>query len=396
VKHIWLLLGAQATKWKKRKTAVLLIGIVLIIGMISTFSYVKKQERENETTAHLQLGVANEDSSEYANLLISYFLENDTFSSYVTVTQEKEELLNRLLEAGELDAYLVIPKGFAQSLIQMDHVPMKAVVSMRQPTKALIFRQVLEAYETYIKQVELNCTLLYEQMLEEGFSQAECNAANVEISIDLIFTALGKDDFFRIREIEKAPEVTMADHYAMTILFFAGMFFCLPAGLSLWRLRQNGMILRLRTMGISAWKVSLAIAIPYLMILAVIVGGCAALREESVWYQVGTAILLLFSVLCVCLFFGAWLKKRKDYLFAFGLLLISFAVLGGGIVPKRYLPSSWELFVGRMPNERFVALMAGIEENPIGSATAAVITMVLFFTLSVICLQFRGEAKADA
>lgn len=397
MKQVGLLLRIQAAEWKKRKRTVILLGIVLIIGMISTFSYVKKQKTDEAVPFEkLVLGVANEDASEYSALLISYFLENETFSSYVDVVQEKEAVLEERLKSGELDAYLSIPSGFATGLMNMEHLPMRAVVSMRQPTKALVFRQVLEAYETYIKTVEVNCTALYDRMKDEGFSGADLTKANLEISVDLIFTALGKDEFFRIRNVEAVNKVALTEHYILTILFFAGVFLFLPAGLKILKLRQNGMLLRLKTMQISAWDVLFATAVPYVTGTAVLVSLLLLFFEKFEFWSLFCGVFLLLTVLFFVLFLSSLVQKKKDYLFAFNVLLLLLSVLGGGIVPKQYLPDLFAKFAEVLPNENFVLLMTGNAEHLQGITALAVVLSALLFVFSAICLDRRGEAGKDA
>ena len=397
MRQILLLLQAQAAEWKNRKKTLMWIGIVLIICMISTFSYVKNRENEEPAMAgKLTLGVANEDGSEYSELLISYFVGNENFSSFVDVTEGTEEELRRLLETGKLDAYLFIPEQFAQSLIVMEHVPVRAVVSMRQPTKALLFRQVLEAYETYIRHVEVQCTVLYDRMKLAGFSASELNKANMDISLDLIFTALGKDDFFRIRQVERKQEITLAEHYFFTLLFCAGAFLFLPAGNRILKWKQTGMVSRFKTMRISMGAVIAAAALPYLAGIFVATGSMLYLRRSFDVRNFLCAVLLFVAVLLVALGLGAALQKRKDYLFAYSMVLCVITVLGGGIVPKQYLPDLFARIAMLLPNERFVLLMTG-NETQIGKVclVCAVITTGCFF-FGTTCLVRRGEAKEDA
>lgn len=392
-----LLLQAQAAEWKNRKKTLLWIGIVLIICMISTFSYVKNREKEEPAMAgRLTLGVANEDGSEYSELLISYFMGNENFASFVDVTEGNEEELHRLLEAGKLDAYLVIPEQFAQKLIVMEHVPMKAVVSMRQPTKALLFRQVLEAYETYIKHVEVQCTVLYDRMKTAGFSSADLNKANMDISLDLIFTALGKDDFFRIRQVEKKQEISLTEHYLFTLLFSAGAFLFLPAGNRILKWKQSGLVSRLKTMKFSMGAVIFATALPYLFGIfaatAAVLGLCGNLNG----WNFLCAVLLFATILFAALALGAVLKKRKDYLFAYGMVLCLITVLGGGIVPIRYLPDVFAGIAAWLPNERFVFLMTGNEAKIQSVCLVCAAAVALCFFFGTACLRRRGEAKEDA
>ena len=361
MRTVRILLQAEAARWKNRQNIVFLV--VLIIFMIGTICYVKEQKKEETETGKIVLGVAKEDTSAYADLLMEYFNENDDFLKYVELIEDSRINLQKQMEENRLDAYLVIPENFAQSMIDMENLPIQAAVSMKNPTKALVMRHVMEAYETYIEAVEVNCTALYRRMREEGFSSEERDAANVEISLDLIFTALGKDDFFRKQivnrqETEEEPMLSLAQHYRFTGIYFILLFLFLPAGLRVLAIRKSGMLNRLRTVNMQAAGVLTAVGLPYLVLsagaLAVIcsrMSGMEALPE---------AILLLCPWLVVFLLLGRVCKNSEQYLFICSMVLVCLAIFGGSLIPEAYLPDSFQKIAVWMPNRNFTHVMGGI------------------------------------
>ena len=252
--------------------------------------------------------MAKEDTSEYANLLMTYFNENEDFLSYVELSEGEEPVLQKALERGTLDAYLVIPENFAQSMIQMENLPIKARISMKNPTKALILRHAMEAYKTYIEAVEVNCTALYRRMREENFTQKELDAANFDISMDLIFTALGKDAFFKRQTVEQEVSETLplTEHYQYTLVYFVLLFSFIPAGLQVISLKKNGMKDRLRVVNVSTGSMFAAIGIPYFVfsvftVWAVLVakGSPERLFSALLFVVPWILVFLLSGLLCV-------------------------------------------------------------------------------------------------
>ncbi len=363
MKTVWLLLRTEAARWKNRRNIGFLI--VLIIVMISTFCYVREQGMTEVENPKIVLGVAKEDTSQYANLLMQYFNENENFLQYVELIEAEERKLQEALETGGLDAYLVIPENFAQSMIEMENLPIKARVSMKNPTKALVLRHVMEAYETYIEAVEVNCTALYRRMREEGFSTAERDAANMEISLELIFTALGKDDFFRKRTVEtettKMAEesLSLVQHYKYTGLYFVLLFLFIPAGLRVLTLRQKGMLNRLRTVHVSAGSVCIAVGIPYLMFaMALLIAVC---YKDAGFAPLPEAMLLVFPWLLIFLLLGLICENGRTYLFVCSMVLVCLAVVGGSLIPEEFLPDSFQTVAGWMPNRKFTYVMGGMQ-----------------------------------
>lgn len=358
MRKIGLLLYAEAARWKNRKN----IGwfLVLIVIMISTFSYARSQDEEEEFQGKIVLGVANEDDSEYAGLLLQYFNENEEFLHYVELIEESEQKLNEALMAGGLDAYLTIPKGFSQSMLRMENRPIRGVVSMENPTKALVLRHVMEAYETYIEAVEVNCTALYRRMKEEGFSLDERESANTEISMELIFTALGKDDFFRRRVLEGNEEKTvpLREHYRYTAVYFVILFFFLPAGLRVIDLKKSGLYSRLRVVNVVGTVQLTAIGLPYLVFSALVMAGiCYGTGRISMFFP---CLLLVELWLPVILLLGCCCDNRRTYLFLCSMLLVGLAVCGGSLIPENFLPEQMAGLAHGLPNRWFVRLMAGL------------------------------------
>ena len=353
MRNVWLLLKAFMAGWKNRRNIGFLI--VLIVIMISTICYVREQERTS--AEKISLGLVKEDTSEYADLLLQYFNENEVFLSYVELIEESEQKLKQSLSLGELDAYLVIPKDFSQSMISMENLPVRAMVSMQNPTKALVLRYVMEAYETYIEAVEVNCNALYRRMKEEGFSPTELEAANVEISLELIFTALGKDELFRHRVLDAEKQISLAEHYKWTIVYFLLLLLFLPAGLKVIDVKQRGLYSRMKAMRISSIQLLTAVGLPYLFTAVFLLCG------YSCWNGTGSRLLqglvFLLPWLLIFLLLGLLCKSSRDYLFICSMVLVTMAVLGGSLIPEQFLPDAFRKLAEWLPNRNFTYVMGG-------------------------------------
>lgn len=357
MRNVWLLLRAEAARWKNRRNIGFLI--VLIVVMISTFSYVKEQEIDE--SGKISLGVAKEDTSEYADLLLQYFNENEIFLQYIELIEESEQNLKKAMQGGNLDAYLVIPENFATSMIRMEDLPIRAAVSMKNPTKAVVLRNVMDAYETYIEAVEVNCTALYRLMKEEGFSKFELNAANMEISLELIFTALGKDDLFRHRVVEAEIEesLSLAEHYKLTALYFVLLFFFLPAGLRVIELQKSGLSDRLKTINTSRVGVITAVGLPYLLVAVLVLTGYCIMTEKTGQLAVGLALVLPWLLLFLIV--GLFCDSSQSFLFLCSMLFVVLAVLGGSLIPEAFLPDEFLAIAEWMPNRIFTCVMGGVQ-----------------------------------
>ncbi len=354
MRTVWLLLQTEAARWKNRRNIGLLI--VLIIVMISTICYVKEQQ--SATDKKIVLGLAKEDMSEYAELLLQYFRENDEFLNYVRLIEDSEQNLKQALMEGSLDAYLMIPEEFAERMIRMENLPVRAVIDRKSTAKALALRYVLEAYETYVEAVEVNCTALYRRMKEEGFSAEELDAANVDISLELIFTALGKDELFRKRLVESEEGISLAQHYKLTIIYFVMLFLMIPSGLRIIELRKCGLYARMKSMRINKVQLLSAVGLPYCLSIVVLLGiYCYAdgtmerLFMGMLWILLWLPVFLLLGIAC---------DNSRNYLFIASVLIVTIAVLGGSLIPEQFLPELFQKIASFLPNRKFVYAMGGM------------------------------------
>lgn len=398
IARVMRLLLAEAKRSINRKKKIMLpAGIVLIMLMISTFSYIRKtgEGQVHPQEKYIAIGIANQDDSEYAALLLRYFKDNEEFSKYVEIAEGEESVLQARFDAGELDCLLVVPEGFAEQMIQMEHLPVRVSVSTEDATKALLLKTVLEAYETYVVSVEANCAALYEKMKEHGFSYQERQQTNVDVSLDLIFTALGKDSFFARRSIAPKTELSAAASWvcgACCLLFF---LLCFPAGSRLREYFSDGMAWRVRLMGISYASLFAAIALPYVLLM-LFAAGCllclAPVRDASFF---GTEAVLLLPLLLLSAVLGMACQRKQDYLLLYSLGFIGMALLGGSILPELYMPEQFRHVMKWLPNYRLVQLFAAGSEPPFMVGVAVAESAALLFML-LLLMKRRGEEAVRA
>lgn len=392
-----LFLAEAKRSINRKKKRMLPAGIVLIILMISTFSYVRKngQEQVHPQEKYISIGISNQDDSEYAALLLRYFKDNEEFSKYVEIAEGEESVLQARFDKGELDCLLVIPEGFAEQMIQMEHLPIRVSVLAEDATKALLLKTVLNAYETYIASVEVNCMALYEKMKEHGFSYQERQQTNVDVSLDLIFTALGKDSFFARRSVAPKTELSAAASRLCSVSCLLLFLLCFLAGSRLREYFSNGMAWRIRLMGVSYLSLSVAILLPYALALLLLAGCllCFATERSAVFF--GTEAVLLLPLLLLPAVLGMACRKKQNYLLLYSLSFIGMALLGGSILPELYLPEQFVHVMRWLPNYRLVRLFATGSEPPFMVGVAVAESVVLLLLL-LFLMERRGKEAAYA
>ena len=164
----------------------LLIGIwlVLIVGLSIGFS-VKFEAKVESVGA--RIGVCNNDSdNKYSNMLVEFFEKNDNFKSLMRIVKADEETLVEMFNNKEIDCYVVIPKDFMDKIIDIEPIPVKVRISDDNSVIAIMVKNVLDSYETYVSSVQNNILSLSKGMKKLDVSKTERTLVNTSMSIELI------------------------------------------------------------------------------------------------------------------------------------------------------------------------------------------------------------------
>ncbi len=320
---------------KKIWVGILTVLIIIIIGT----SYNRKTV-EADISEHLKLGVINNDDSNYSELLLGYFHGSETFSSLVTVTIGEEAEVKKAFEEGKLDIYIEIPKGFARNMIQIEHLPINVTINIKDTTKAILFQNVLLSYEKFISAVEANAVGLYNIMEQEGADRQLIDDTNVTLSLELIFTALGKEEFFAFREVATFPKTRISEYYLISFLVMGLMYAGLYGGFKILREIRQGTLLRVKTTGLPVYQF-LSAKILFLFVLLAVASITAICilsgnRPSGIILLFGSSLALFCVTMPVLL--SAFFKTTQRFILVGNLLVFYFTVIGGGIIPIMFLP----------------------------------------------------------
>lgn len=342
------------TLFHSKAAALLLLAL---LGFALSALWIQPEEAEEEPP--FSLGIVDLEQDAYSALLIDNFQNSDAFSSYVALYVGSEEETAAKFASGELDAWLKIPEDFVPRMIAIDHVPVEVNISLEDPSKAVILENLLSSYSSYITAVETGCMALYRQMEEDGFEDAEIGAANVEISMDLIMTALGRTKLFHFEEVDGGGAVPLLFYYACSLLGILPFVFAAWCGMGCLREKGQGILARLSATagGLVAWRVSKIL----------VYGGMAALVDSFFYLLVlsrmgrvaGVGVFAWIAVSCfgsaaLGVLLSACFSGRREFLMAAGMGILILAVAGAAFLPPEYLPEGFVRLADWMPN-RFLA-----------------------------------------
>ncbi|MCR5830350.1 MAG: ABC transporter permease [Lachnospiraceae bacterium] len=339
-----------------RKTILVLI-VLIVLGITGTVI----SSGEN-TPVRISVGIVDHEQSERSEMVKTYFTENEDFNSFIDVCEGSSGEVERKLESGELDFYFVIPENFTDDMIRMENTPLKAVINSEDKAKAAVYGALLESYSRYITAVEVNVESLTFAMREAGYERSDIREANISISWDLVFTALGKDDFFKRVAYDRMASLPLADHYIYSVLVLLVLYVGMLTGYSVILERKSGVRDRLAAAGISVLRQIVSKVAVYATIMSAAFIPMVAVMSSvgKLRFDFGAGLYLTLMIYASCIIFSIIahiISSRNGYCFFSNMAILLMTVLGGGIIPVMYLPNAFSSFAQFMPAYRFITFI---------------------------------------
>jgi ABC-2 type transport system permease protein len=377
---------------KKIWIGILTVLIIFIIGTSYNTEMLQKQP-----DGALKIGVINHDESPYSKLLISYFNNSDTIKGLITLRQEESGIIKDAFSRGELDLYLEIPKDFASNMMKIENVPIRVTLNTSDKTKAVLIENLLKSYGKYITAVEKNAVGLYEIMEEDGVEQGLIDKANREISLELIFTALGKETFFSFQPLEQFPAADLFHYYTTSLLVTAILYLGLYAGYTIQKEGRQGTLTRIRTTMLSMYQFLAA----KIAVLTLVLSTFSTIAVFMLYQKPFSLAEIIFSLavslfgICLSVFLSSFLNSR-GFLIAGNLFLFFCTLLGGGIIPVSYLPSDLVLLSKLTPNYYMLKGFLNIyQEHYEGISSISTVLILLSLLLMCISSGLIGRGRTN-
>lgn len=372
----------------------IVVSIIIVIG-----TCFRGGKGGTAAQAPLKMGVVNEDSSEYSGLIVEYFKNNKSFNTVVQIIIGSKEEIIEQFEEGVLELYLTIPEGFIENMMYIENTPIKVKIRGENPATTLLLKKALESYEKYITAVEINAVGLADIMEDSGADKKQIKKNNLDITLSLIMTALGKEYLFELEEIDLYPGTGLGHYYFLSILFICLFYGSSTIGLQMIKEGSNGTLNRMRVAGVHMITIILskvfcgssllfiAFTIPY--VLESIING----KSISILTLLFLLLSIIFCTVLSVLVSGV-VKSKEKFIMVTNILGFFTIILGGGILPVMYLPNALMVLSKGMMNYWFIKGFLLLEQG-YGTGTtyiAAIASMICILVFVAGHLYKRNEA----
>lgn len=322
--------------------------LILIIG--TCFSKQFRQIKDKEYDK-IQIGVVNLDQSKYSNLLIQYFKQDPYFSSVASIYQGSKSEIEDAFASEKIAAYLIIPEDFVKNMQHIKNTPVQVKINGSDTTIAILIQNTLRSYEKYILAVQVNAVGLYNIMEEQNMDPELVEDKNVTLSLELVFTALGRESLIWMEEVDSLYFLPINLYFQYAVMGIIILYLSLYVGYLLLQERQKQIISRGKSVSMTVFSFCISKIIAHGAVLSVILLVCNGAIQgdvvKTLFSRQSVAIMgILFLGILVSQMLSLICQDKKAYMIAGNMLYLCFIIVGGGVIPYTYLPESMQ-WIGR-------------------------------------------------
>ena len=328
---------------------ILIIAICVIGG---TYSY------SNNDEYGIRVGIVNNDDTEYSKLLINFFKTNESFSELAHIVEDNENTIVSEFETGNIDAYIIIPRDFAESLMDIESTRVKVRINEEKEVEALMLKAIMQSYEKYVTSVQFNSYGLYKNLKRCGLPRKENIKINLLSSWDMVYMVLDKERFFDYKIIQN-DGVNIYQHYICVILFMIILYFSLYVGLDIYKEKKSGVFNIYKVANGRLWSIILSKICVYGSILNIflliiskyilkIVNKKITLKYAFIVVVYSLLVMVIMTALALVI------SNKNTYVLLMNTIVLFIIILGGGIIPKMFMPSNIKILVDNLPLGVFI------------------------------------------
>lgn len=341
------------------KTKKLIITLLIFIFIWGSFSYLfKDYMAEQRLLDQVSIGLVDEEDSPLTRLLLDNFKNNDAFTGLFHLTIASEEDLLEQYANNELSAIIYLPTTFTDSLFRFENTPLYMTLNPNFPLKNTVLESIMSSYSNYIKAVDVGIYSMYRVLKSEGIPTDDLNDINNKISLNMVMTALNRNELIDYQPIDTFPSSGSLAYFTYTILILI-MIFIATSGSSAYHDEiQNGCLHRFICTGQNLLYYTLSkfvVLLFYIMLLMLPFLLINSQLQNHLSLLEHLKLLVLFTVAAGCfvslsLTLGLLLSKKKvSHLFS-TLITLILGLLGGQFLPLQVMPKVIQNIASFTPN----------------------------------------------
>jgi ABC-2 type transport system permease protein len=345
------------------------------------------------------IAVIDYEQNQQTDILLSQLKDISVFNNILEVGEDEAEYL---ISQNIIAAAIIIPEGFAESVMVGENKPVMVIGNRSMPLQSRTVKNLVQSAASLVTAGQSAINTVYHYSRQAGLSGVELDEVYRQSTMKFLLEALSRNEIFSELETQTAYDLTPMEHFTAALIVVFLMFAGMPGMKMMVTERSLGLTRRLAASSIKMWQLVLSKLIVSLLISGFqfsIVAVLTSVILKNYWgISAGNILLMLgavvFAVSSWSVFVSAVSKTpaAADAIGNLGILLM--AVIGGSIYPLHYMPDIVKALSGLTINkwgmEGFMKLFSGNQALSIAeNVTALLIIGAVFFTLSIGVLKLR-------
>ncbi len=399
-----------------RKAIILVALCLAVVGMIAFC--VAVLQRQGGSGAKIRVGYTAQ-SDQITNMAVSYVQQMESIKSICSLESVSESEGKRLLENGELAAWIVIPDDIVNEILSGRNTP----ATMYLPENgrrtgglgavgSLLFEELASAgigmLGTAQAEIYAVDSVLREFVSQEG-TESLLQAMYDDINEFNLRTVAGREKLFQTKTLSLTGNDTVVVYYGSAFLtiymLLAGLFlgaFCKRSSLQQTMAAKRIGVGYMQQLGARCHAGTLLMAVVLLLpFVAYVIPQVQEALALSMTVQ-GVIILLYILVFVTVYHMMIYqlIEKRESALVVIGVLAILQAYLSGCLIPSVLLPEAVAAFGSLLPaaliKEGFSILFTGQPRAFYQIACGLWIWGTVFFLITVLSMRIGARDKTAA
>ncbi len=216
-KYLWL----QIKRAWKVFPAMLLTTLILAGGLGAALGMIVKINLQEEQKQKVRIGIVGDAKESYLGIGIDALQQLDSSRFTVIFEEITRNEAETALKQGELSAYVLIPEGFVESVVQGENLPITYVTADKmQGINGALMKELLECISTLITESQ-NGIYGMQQILTEEEKTKDFWKNTDELNLKYIKTLLNREDIYEMQLLGYFGQLSFVSYYAcgMLVLF---------------------------------------------------------------------------------------------------------------------------------------------------------------------------------
>lgn len=211
-------IGTQLKRVIKTFPGILILTLVLSLGMFLALQIIFRLHAQREENQVVQVGIVGDLSDSYLGMGITVLKNSDSVKSMANIESMSEQEAREKLKAGEILAYLVIPDGFVQSLVEGENLAVTYVTTIEaQGIGNVLINELVTAISDMVTMSQ-NAIYAMQTYLVEQDRNELLSVATEELNYDIIGAVLNRTEMYEMKLLGVSNHLSLQGYYFCSII----------------------------------------------------------------------------------------------------------------------------------------------------------------------------------